>query len=512
MLKHNRKRHMSLRDRLEPLPRWTRVLVLLSIVAIVVAGIFVGTSNLRIYRANMKELKAEFLPWGEVTADERILVVAPHCDDEALACGAVIHDAVKVGARVHVLLVTNGDGYGEMVRRLERAGPKTYIRFGKKRQQETLDAMRLLGLTDQDVTFLGYPDRGISAMWLSNWTPDNLYTSRYTKCDTSPYANSFRKDAPYCGRALLADLESVILSFRPTSIYYPHPSDQHSDHWGVQCFVQQSIHELRLRPEVREGMYVVHRGDWPVPQGLHPTMRLAPPACLTKLGMEWFGYPLTKEDVALKLRAIRCYKTQLPYMGEYMYSFDRKNELFSTYVPVEIPFIRAAQNSDTEAVWESVTPAMLDPVGDSVKVGFMSRGGDIRAVKCYCDEQNVHVRVELANLHSKRLDYGVSVFGLPDATATRIAVSLDSKGKLTGVGTAVLSGNTFDVTVPLDELGKWDALMVCADSSIEGRKIDRTAWRILLPTGIEAIRKPNPPPALDRPILRTPLAPVRKPL
>jgi len=37
------------------------------------------------------------------TAEDRILIIAPHPDDEVLACGGLIQQAVAVGADVRVI-------------------------------------------------------------------------------------------------------------------------------------------------------------------------------------------------------------------------------------------------------------------------------------------------------------------------------------------------------------------------------------------------------------------------
>src|SRR5882757_725225 len=44
-----------------------------------------------------------------ITADDRIVVVAPHPDDEVLGAGGLIQQARAVGAEVHVIYLTSGD-------------------------------------------------------------------------------------------------------------------------------------------------------------------------------------------------------------------------------------------------------------------------------------------------------------------------------------------------------------------------------------------------------------------
>ena len=44
--------------------------------------------------------------------DDRLLVIAPHPDDELISSGLTIQKALKAGARVHVALLTLGDAFG----------------------------------------------------------------------------------------------------------------------------------------------------------------------------------------------------------------------------------------------------------------------------------------------------------------------------------------------------------------------------------------------------------------
>src|SRR2546425_7498826 len=43
----------------------------------------------------------------------RLLVIAPHPDDESLGAGGLMQRTMAQGGRVHVLFLTSGDGYPE---------------------------------------------------------------------------------------------------------------------------------------------------------------------------------------------------------------------------------------------------------------------------------------------------------------------------------------------------------------------------------------------------------------
>ena len=74
---------------------------------------------------------------GELTlrGDDRLLVIAPHPDDELLAAGLTLQRAVKAGALVHVALVTLGDAFGY-------PGPAPVGKRGAARRVEGLGLVR----------------------------------------------------------------------------------------------------------------------------------------------------------------------------------------------------------------------------------------------------------------------------------------------------------------------------------------------------------------------------------
>lgn len=47
----------------------------------------------------------------QVQNQTRLLVIAPHCDDETLGCGGIIQGVLAAGGEVMVVIMTNGDGF-----------------------------------------------------------------------------------------------------------------------------------------------------------------------------------------------------------------------------------------------------------------------------------------------------------------------------------------------------------------------------------------------------------------
>lgn len=80
------------------------------------------------------------------------LVVAPHPDDETIGAYGLIRAVKARGARVRVVVVTDGAGSHPNSARWPRE------RLVAERRRETRAAMRAIGVAAGDVTFLALPD------------------------------------------------------------------------------------------------------------------------------------------------------------------------------------------------------------------------------------------------------------------------------------------------------------------------------------------------------------------
>lgn len=81
-----------------------------------------------------------------------LLVIAPHPDDETIGAYALMTRLRRRGVAVRILVVTDGGA--------SHTASPTWPRHRliRERQQETLRAVRHLGIFRRDVTFLGLPD------------------------------------------------------------------------------------------------------------------------------------------------------------------------------------------------------------------------------------------------------------------------------------------------------------------------------------------------------------------
>ncbi|GEM_PF-449969 len=122
-------------------------------------------------------------------AARRVLVLAPHADDETLGCGGTLAALVDDGARLDVLVVSDGAG--------NEPDPEARRLVGERRLEETREALRRLGGGALRCAFL--PDRGLSR----------------------------------AGASLSAALEGVLLATLPDLVFVPSPVELHPDHRAV---------------------------------------------------------------------------------------------------------------------------------------------------------------------------------------------------------------------------------------------------------------------------------------
>src|SRR5689334_8641068 len=93
-----------------------------------------------------------------LAASDRLLILAPHPDDESIATGGLIQVAREVGAPVRVIVLTDGDNNPWPQRWIEKRwhiDAAARARWGARRREEARAAMRVLGLEPQDALFFG---------------------------------------------------------------------------------------------------------------------------------------------------------------------------------------------------------------------------------------------------------------------------------------------------------------------------------------------------------------------
>ena len=278
----------------------------------------------------------------QVPPHVRLMVFAPHPDDETLGAGGLIQRVLAAGGTVRVVFVTNGDGYVDGVRveaRTAHAQARDFIEYGERRHDEALRALHDIGLHANDAVFLGFPDDGIDDLWAAHWSEDRPYVSPYTRFARPPYKDSLSRQVEYAGSELKDEITRTLRAFKPNWVVLPDPRDRHPDHCTTGVFVLDALRDLQQEPgdrfdHVQALTYLVHYPDYPASAAWIKEIEGAgvggsPTAGRVLTAAPWLTLPLTPGELAGKQRAIAAYDTQVQVMKPFLNQFLRGFELFA---------------------------------------------------------------------------------------------------------------------------------------------------------------------------------------
>lgn len=141
----------------------------------------------------------------DLAALGRVLVVAPHPDDETLGCGGLIALLRSRGQAVFVLFVSDGSGSHPH----SRAFPRE--RLARLRKDEARRALAILGVAERNMDFLGLQDRFVPF----------------------PRQTGFAVARERC--------EAILSTFAPTTVVVPWRRDPHKDHRATWNLVDAAL-------------------------------------------------------------------------------------------------------------------------------------------------------------------------------------------------------------------------------------------------------------------------------
>lgn len=119
----------------------------------------------------------------------KILVIAPHADDEVLGCGATIYRHTVLGDEVRIIVATNAN----------KGAPELFTKNSiEDVRKEALEAHKILRV--QKTYFLDFPAPAL-----------NAYPSFKISIEISKILNDYKAD----------------------TVYLPHPGDLHEDHNSI---------------------------------------------------------------------------------------------------------------------------------------------------------------------------------------------------------------------------------------------------------------------------------------
>jgi len=149
----------------------------------------------------------ELIPFDPANlTGKRVLVFAPHPDDETFGCGGSLALHVMAGDTVKVVFLTGG-GKGDNSGKVEK---ESYV---KLREEEARNACKCLGISDLE--FWGYEDRGLAG-----------------------------------SRRALSRMIDLLVRYRPELVYSPSLLEIHPDHRAAAILVCEATRSFDLKFEV----------------------------------------------------------------------------------------------------------------------------------------------------------------------------------------------------------------------------------------------------------------------
>ena len=423
-----------------------------------------------------------------ISSTDRILVLAPHPDDEVLGAAGIIQQAVSQKLPIKVVFLTYGDSNQWsflLYRKHPVVMPGAVETMGLVRHDEAINASRILGMGPQNLIFLGYPDFGTLNMWYYHWDQRPPYRSLMTRVISVPYKGAYRYGAPYKGEEIVSDLRAILRDFKPTKIFVSHPADHNGDHLAFYLYLRVALWDEGM-DEVRLFPYLIHYLTWPKPKGFHPETDIMPPDALANDEV-WQQSYLTPAQFEIKRKALEAHKTQFFSSPKYLMSFIKHNELFG-----DIPPLKLHLNENIALVSgqnKLVTTAELpDELSDRERSAFV--GVDWKSLRL--DRDNLIVTIGLSKPLAQDVEASIYFFGynknIPFGKMPKINVRLgvlsysvyDQNKRLEQEVLQVKrSTNEVTITVPLKSLGYPQKILTSAKTSLGNLPLDNASWVVV---------------------------------
>jgi LmbE family N-acetylglucosaminyl deacetylase len=348
--------------------------------------------------------------------------------------------------------------------------------------------MKFLGLSENDLVFLGYPDFGTFAIFSQYWGKGKPFRDRMTRISSVPYKDNLSYGAPYQGESILSDLEKQILDYKPDKIFVSHPADVNVDHKTLYLFLQIALSDLEGRvPRPKVYPYLVHCVGWPKPRHYHPEMELYPPDKFINAGINWSRSDLTFDELDKKYQAILFYKSQTQSSAFYLLAFARENELFGDYPALQLK--PQLTWKDKIISYFGASEMFTEPQDPEVSVGA-DRPEDKGEVSFAEADDYFIVRVDKPKKLSSRFGTLLYIFGYNKNTAfaempkIRIITAgnrckvFNAKKRIIGHGVRVeRSRNSFILKIPLKFLGDPDYVLTSLKAYHGNVPVEATGFR-----------------------------------
>jgi len=205
----------------------------------------------------------------------KVVVFAPHPDDETLGCGGVIAKKVDEGYDVSVVFMTDGQ---HSLTELGISSKITPMKMKEMRREEAIKATEILGLYESNLLFLDFEDTTLEEK---------------------------REDVQ---KRIIKVLKDV----SPTEVIFPQEREYNIDHRLTSAIVREAIRITKLHPI--EYQYVI---AWSFP--FYLLLHVVGEHTLHLLTSSFLKKKLIRVDIAeflpLKEAAIKEYKSQITVLS-----------------------------------------------------------------------------------------------------------------------------------------------------------------------------------------------------
>lgn len=403
---------------------------------------------------------------------ERIIVFAPHPDDEILGCAGLIQKAIKNECDVYVVYLTNGDHNQIPYRIYDKkiiTRPTDYIKLGEIRRKESINATSIIGIPQQKLIFLGYPDFGCLKIWEEFWGENKRpFMSFLTRARSVPYKENFSYGRPYISDSILNDIKTIIQQLKPEKIFITSPFDTNVDHRALYNFIRAATLEIKdIKPEIF--LYIIHFKKFPQKNVEFITSLELP------FTYEIYNVYLDDEERQKKSTTIECFKSQTIFKKNWFYSFVKKNEVFYREKDIKInEFQNITLESEKEAEFQDYKNlsypfyCSLKKDGEFLNVEFIQKD-KIETITNY-----IFYFFPFKN-------------GLDFASMPKTTINLKKEeGRLSSVGTVYheklvyeKTKNKFSFRVNLSSLNYPDYLFFSANIKVGGISYDFIPWELI---------------------------------
>ncbi len=283
----------------------------------------------------------------EVGKGERLLVLAPHPDDESLSSAGLIKRVFENGGTVRTVVITSGDAYVDAVQQetgKKRPSAADYLEYGEKRLEESRRAAQVLGNGFVHLDLLGFSDGSIYPALVSHWRRNNPMRSAFTGFDHVVYRQAVDRGYAQDGQDLRNELVAIMQETKPTMIAFPDVMENDSDHAGLGMFTLLAVHDwIAKHPnksiQPRLLAYLVHwQHGWPRGSDFGVALDWSDqpmhlPEDLPLRGHTRVCLPLSHQEISLKHKALAQYKTQQRIMADFLSAFVRNSECYTLLKP-----------------------------------------------------------------------------------------------------------------------------------------------------------------------------------